>query len=220
MASTAALILAQIDSVLAVYESAKRTSEYEDLADHGDTYTSELITRLAATIDRLSPPGSQYRESADTALREYGVGNAYNIPILAGALKALRADYAAGYLQRVEDIVHADVFSDFLDMADHLLTQGYKDPAAVLIGGVLEEHLRKLCLRHAVSITNGARLKTADGMNADLANAGVYNKLDQKHVIAWLDLRNKAAHAKYGEYTKEQVQGFLQGVRDFAARNL
>lgn len=220
MASTAALILAQIDSVLAVYESGKRTSEYEDLSDHGDTYTSELITRLAATIDRLSPPGSQYRVSADTALREYGVGNAYNIPILAGALKALRADYAAGYLQRVEDIVHADVFSDFLDMAEHLLAQGYKDPAAVLIGGVLEEHLRKLCLRHAVSITNGGRSKTADGMNADLANAGVYNKLDQKNVTAWLDLRNKAAHAKYGEYSKEQVQVFLQGVRDFAARHL
>ena len=35
---------------------------------------------------------------------------------------------------------------------------------------------------------------------------------------AWLDLRNKAAHAQYGEYNHDQVQNLLIGVREFAAR--
>lgn len=56
-------------------------------------------------------------------------------------------------------------------------------------------------------------------MNADLAGANVYSKLDQKNVTAWLDLRNKAAHGKYGEYTKEQVALLIQSVRDFITRN-
>ena len=56
-------------------------------------------------------------------------------------------------------------------------------------------------------------------MNAELAGANVYSKLDQKNVTAWLDLRNKAAHGKYGEYTKEQVALLIQSVRDFITRN-
>jgi hypothetical protein len=34
-----------------------------------------------------------------------------------------------------------------------------------------------------------------------------------------LDLRNKAAHWKYGEYDQKQVEVMLQGVRDFVVRN-
>jgi len=51
-----------------------------------------------------------------------------------------------------------------------------------------------------------------------LAKAGVYGKLDQKAVTSWLDLRNKAAHAKYTEYAHEQVELMYAGVRDFVMR--
>ncbi|MFZ0592306.1 MAG: hypothetical protein WAM39_17735, partial [Bryobacteraceae bacterium] len=96
------------------------------------------------------------------------------------------------------ELVHADVFSDFLEMADHLLEQGYKDAAAVIVGSVLEEHLRKLCQKHGLGTTiNSGAPKKADLINADLAGAMVYPKLDQKNVTAWLDVRNKAAHGKY-----------------------
>jgi hypothetical protein len=220
MATSTELILSQIDAVLSSYNQGRQSSQYEDLSDLGETYASEMITRLAATIDRLSPPASQYRENAKSALKQYGSNNAYNIPILAGALKALRADYAAGHLRRVEHLVQADLFADFLEMAEHLLQQGYKDSAAVLIGGVLEEQLRKLSVQNGIATMSSGRPKKADGMNADLAGAGVYNKLDQKSVTAWLDLRNKAAHGLYGEYTADQVSVFLQGVRDFATRHL
>ncbi len=220
MATSTDAILAQIDAALTAYDQGRRSSQYEGLSDRGDTYNSEIITRLAATIDRLSPPRSQYRENAKAALKRYGPRNACNIPILAGVLKALRSDYEGGHLQRVEELVQADLFADFLEMAEHLLGQGFKDPAAVLIGGVLEEQLRKLGLKIGVSITSGGRPKKADALNADLANAGAYNKLDQKSVTAWLDLRNKAAHGRYDQYTPEQVAVFLQGVQDFARRHL
>jgi hypothetical protein len=60
--------------------------------------------------------------------------------------------------------------------------------------------------------------KKADLLNSELAAAGAYSKLDQKSITSWLDLRNKAAHGKYSEYTKEQVVLTLQGVRDFMVR--
>ena len=42
--------------------------------------------------------------------------------------------------------------------------------------------------------------------------------MDQKKITAWLDLRNKAAHGKYGEYNTDQVRQMLLGVTEFMAR--
>ena len=140
-----------------------------------------------------------------------------------GIIKAIKDEVEGGWLFTVKGIISAEIFSNFLEMAQHLLEAGYKDAAAVMIGSVLEEHLRQLCLKNGIpieSIKDGKpEPKKADLLNSELAKAEVYNKLDQKNVTAWLDLRNKAAHGLYTEYTKEQVVLMLQSVMDFMARN-
>ena len=127
---------------------------------------------------------------------------------------------AGGWLNTAKGLVSAEIFADLLEMAEHLLEEGYKDPAAVVAGSVLEEHLRQLCQRSDIEMTQpgGGKPKKADLLNADLVRAGVYNQLDQKQITAWLDLRNKAAHGRYGEYSKEQVALMLQSVSDFMVR--
>jgi hypothetical protein len=213
-------ILRQIDEILASCEQHRSRSKYDDLSDLPDALRVEVATRLLATITRLAPPGSSYASSCERFSKDYPpLTFAHScVRLLPGMLRALRADYAAGSMKSVRELIHADVFSDFLEMASHLLDEGYKDPAAVLVGGVLEEHLRKLCEKNGVPTTQAGRPRKAESMNADLANASVYSKLDQKNVIAWLDLRNKAAHGRYGEYQKEQVSLMAQGVRDFITR--
>ncbi len=62
------------------------------------------------------------------------------------------------------------------------------------------------------------RPKKADRLNSDLAKAEVYSKLDQKAVTMWLDLRNKAAHGHFQEYTKDQVSNMIQSVIEFMVR--
>ncbi|MDP3676345.1 MAG: hypothetical protein Q8R44_14830 [Novosphingobium sp.] len=140
-----------------------------------------------------------------------------------GILSAARGELAGGWHVTATSIVSAEVFSDFLEMAKHLLDQHYKDPAAVLVGGVLEEHLRQLCRREGIAVESAVQgspvARKADALNGDLGNASAYSKLDQKAVTAWLDLRNKAAHGKYTEYTEEQVNLMYGGVIDFMARN-
>ncbi len=37
-------------------------------------------------------------------------------------------------------------------------------------------------------------------------------------VTAWLDIRNNAAHAKYDEYSAEEVRIFLLGLRNFVMK--
>lgn len=55
-------------------------------------------------------------------------------------------------------------------------------------------------------------------MNDELGKI-TYSLFDQKNVTAWLDLRNNAAHGKYTEYSSEQVNLLIEGIRDFIKRN-
>ena len=140
-----------------------------------------------------------------------------------GILKSIKAEIDGGWLVTLKGLVSAEIFSDFIEMADYLLKEGYKDPAAVVIGSVLEEHLKQLCSKNGILIeeTKSGKLvpKKADLLNSELSGKVVYNKLDQKNVTAWLDLRNKAAHGKYTEYNQQQVEFMLQTVTEFITRN-
>jgi hypothetical protein len=211
-------ITQQIDQILAKCDSHSRPGE-----------DSKVVNTLFSAIHRLAPPGSVYARNAklyEQYLTKENVGGLPNSIIVAldplrGILQALRDEYEAGYLQSVFELVHADIFADFLDMAGYLSEQNYKDAAAVITGSVLEAHLRKLCGKHGITVVkaDGTTPKTADALNSELTAAGSYSMLDQKSVTAWLDLRNKAAHGKYSEYTQEQVTLMTLGVRDFAARH-
>ena len=71
-----------------------------------------------------------------------------------GILAAAKEDYIGGLLDDQKTLVCAEVFTDFLQQADYLLREGYKDPAAVIAGAVLEDGLRRLCdLRARAELT-------------------------------------------------------------------
>lgn len=215
------VILTQIDRAIDMYDSARRLSGYEDLSgrEYPDTSKHEVLNVLMSTLQRVAPKNSSYWKQFSAMVQARGSGLApVNLPFLVGILRALRGDVAAGYVVEIEETIHADIFSDFLEMAEHLLDTNFKDPAAVMIGGVLEEHLRKLAIKNGITVTNDNGYKKADTINGELGGIPVYNKLDQKTITAWLDLRNKAAHGQYSEYVREQVSAMLLGVRNFLSR--
>lgn len=134
-----------------------------------------------------------------------------------GILIAVREDVAGGYLTRLKALIAAEVFSEFVDMGEHLLDAGYKDPAASLAGAVLENGLRQIATDNAIKLK--AR-EDIGSLNAKLAQAGVYNRLTQKKVQVWNDVRNHADHGEFDQYTESDVRDMLAGVTDFLAANL
>jgi hypothetical protein len=187
-----------------------RTGEYT-------AYTASVLHFLNCILDKNNPYVLEYQSNA-ILYNYHSVQNGRDI------LNRVLQDVKNGWLLDLKGLISAEIFNDFLEMAKHLLDENYKDPAAVIIGSVLEEHLRKICSKNAISITQldskgKAIAKKTSMLNDDLVKGGVYNNLEQKSVISWLDLRNKAAHGKYVEYDIAQVKHMHQGVLDFIVRN-
>ena len=140
-----------------------------------------------------------------------------------GVLQALKAAIESGLLDGYRKLVRGELFSDYLDMAEYLLDEGYKDAAAVIIGSSLEIHLRALCDGRGIPRIverNGREVpEKADSLNAKLRGSGCYHPATMKSVTAWLGLRNNAAHGEYGTYTDDAVRAMLIGVRGFISNH-
>jgi len=134
-----------------------------------------------------------------------------------GILKSLKEDMGKGILQKGIELAKAEVFTDFLDMADHLLEKGYKDPAASLIGAVLEIELKNLCVRNEIKVKDNDEISC---INGKLKDKEVYHQPMRSQIEAWKKIRDKADHGEFQEYSIGQVKDFLSGVRKFIGEYL
>lgn len=204
-----------IDSKFGVVDQFKRTLHYVDTG----LYTQLRASGLSFIHNIFGREHPTYVDYENCAAK-----NGYSMALrMQAILRSIRDELAGGWFVRVRGLVSAEIFSDFMEMAEHLLNEGYKDAAAVMIGSVLEEHLRKLCEKYGVSTEyqtakGDMAPKKADILNADLVKEQVYNKLTQKQVTAWLGLRNDAAHGHYDSYVREQVEQMFTGVLNFMVR--
>lgn len=178
-------------------------------------FRSAVLSFLERCFGKDHPHYEQFKQQAAKNYRS-------NAEDGLAIFQAVRDEIAGGWLFKIKGLVAAELFADFISMAEHLLETGYKDPAAVVTGSVLEEHLRQLSLKNSLPVEDDRDgdpvPRKTDRLNAELAKAEAYSKLDQKLVTAWLDLRNNAAHGKYETYTSDQVNQMIQGVIEFMAR--
>ena len=209
----------QLDEIISVYEVAIAKSEYDDGSDMLKKHdVVALQSRCMAAAERIAGKASTYSAQMQLVLQtEAGPWN--QLSSMVGVAKALSHDLTKGYLRSFEELIHSSIFADFLEMADYLADNGYKDASAVVAGSTLEGHLRKMALKAGIAVSSEKGSKSAGTLNAEIAKAGGYSKLEEKNVTAWLHLRNSAAHGRYNEYNQDQVKMLISGVREFVARS-
>ncbi len=89
-------------------------------------------------------------------------------------MQSIKHEIEGGWLTGVRNLITADISSDFIEMAEHLLKEGYEDAAAVITGSVLEDSLRKLALSQGLPITNEkGKPLTIEPINVELAKKEV-----------------------------------------------
>lgn len=152
-------------------------------------------------------------------LRELeGIGKeSHELPKVVGVLEAAKADLEGGFLFDLKALVEAEILGDFLDQARALLAAGHHVAAASLAGAVLEDTLRKMS--DAAKVAYPASTKI-DSLNVELAKATVYDKLTQKQITAWADLRNNADHGHFDKVKSADVEDMIKWVQRFASEHL
>lgn len=183
--------------------------------------TTEFWTDFVSASESVM--GSLYNEKDRyyQLFEQKVINNDYNSSnILAGIkiLENVRHDLEEGMLIKMKELLIAEVHSDYLEMAKHLLDHDYKDSAAVIIGTILEGKLRQLCTSHDIDILDDKRYLKAEALNQKLYKKGIYSSGDLKRITANLDIRNDAAHGNYSNYTKEQIHIMLLDVQSILQR--
>ena len=193
----------------------------------------QWIVKTDALLQMLfdnSKQGEKYQEIIlyDTSLGQssgspHWYMTAHDILRKAAALKGIRDSYINGFYVSLEQKIVANVSADYMEQAEALLEAGYYVPTAVLCGAVLEDALRRLCQRQTPPIdivkSNGDK-KTLEPLIQDLQKANEFNKLVADQLRAWAKIRNYAAHGEFSEFTREQVDLMLPGVKQFLAEHL
>lgn len=190
------------------------------------SWQTSTLSLLARVFGEESQTFKEFRRFADR--EEIG----HVRPRLHKAFRQMKAaflsakqQFEGGYLFDVQNLIHAEVFSNELDQAVHFLDSKFEVAAAVTAGVVLETTIKKLCSQQTpeINVINpaGKDIKT-DTLISELKNAGVYNEAVAKQLRAWMNVRNDAAHGKRkdGEFDDGEVKRMIEGVSDFVAKHM
>lgn len=168
-------------------------------------WKSQSLSFLHRTLGSKDVYVRQFESSVESTKK-------YDVEEGRGILRAVMEDIKNNYLIKVQTLVASEIFSNFLEQAQHLLDNGYKNPAASLVGGVLENGLRK------IGTIRGTKIKDSDDisiLNHKLADSEIYTRLIQNKIQVWNNVRNNADHGHFDQYSEMEVKEMLKGVQDF-----
>lgn len=211
--------------VIGLLEKGQLVLEQKEEWEHGTSIPDgpyiEWKAQSLAWLESLLTNKHSYYRSFELATEDKR-SEARNVEKGLGVLKAAAEDLENDHLSEIGTLINAAIFSDFLEMAEHLLSEDYKGPAAVIAGAVLEEHLKRLCEKNAIEITQtklGAtdRKIKASQLVDELAKAGTLSKAEQHMMKGWQAIRNSAAHSLFNEFETHQVLQMIQGIGNFVA---
>jgi len=186
----------------------------------------EWRTSCTTLLDQIIPKNNVHRSTVDNLITLSSKPD--ELEFATSFLKSIKCDLESGFLESIALEIEAELTADYIGQAERLLsgeTSGKYShiPAAVLAGAVLEKTLKTICnqLSPPESVINdkGAPIKL-NGLIDTLKKRNVYNELVAKQLRAWADIRNKAAHGDFDEFTKNQVESMISGVSVFLSQNL
>lgn len=227
-------LLERVDAAIA---KGKATTASMKIRSYQEKPGNWLTTKVVSWVE--AAPAGEFRAAGVSLLKDmYGEDSQFYKDFLAytsntshppgyeqatALISVVKEEIDKDWIGSTKGLLAGEVFDDFLDRAQHLLDERYKDAAAVIAGSSLEAHLKRLCGKHGVDTTftdakGTVKPKQADTINADLVKTNAYDKNEQKQVTAWLGIRNEAAHGNGQNVKDEVVKDLITGVRQFIAR--
>ena len=219
-------LLANISKTL---KKAKKSAEENSTIFNDDDPSSYISlieyqkhkTKAVVAVKKIGEEESEYYDQIKKIIDENGDKYIELLKII-GVLEGLYQDLTDGYIFSFKELIHSDIFTDFLEQAEYLLRNGYKDASAIIAGCVLEQHLRNLCIKNDIEIkkerTSKEYYRRSSELNNDLAKNAITSKNEKKQITAWLGIRNSAAHGNFEDYSENQVEYLILGIKHFISK--
>lgn len=213
-------------------------SRFGQLIEHGDNLArsiprdqyglehwipSERITDYHAwlssainLIDVVAPADNHFRADAKHVMQhpdlQSGILTSVFQKIL-GLLKAAHMEWQQGLLRKIEYVIAAGTFDDFLDHAAMYHKANKKIEASVLASAVFEDTVRKIAQKHGIH-TSGQSL---EGLIDELQRASVLTPVKAKRLKGFAAVRNRSLHAEWDAFDIRDVGEAIAGSRELLA---
>jgi hypothetical protein len=183
----------------------------------------EWRTKAATLLVRVIPKGHVHHDAAKGMAKLPVSFEALQEAV--SMLRGIKDDFDKGFLDDLSMCIEAEIATDYMGQAEHLLAEGHRGrfdhvPAAVLAGAVLEKALHTLCGQQQPPIPlKGPKgeFKSLAPLISDLKKAGAFNEAKAKQLRAWADLRNLAAHGEFNQFKRGDVEHMIAGINGFLA---
>lgn len=179
-----------------------RLSEYQQWLGS----SANLISLVAQSDSTFANECARIMDNQDTKV---GISSRMTQK-MQGLLLAARDEWEHGLLRRIEYIVVAEAFDDFLDHASSYHKGNKKIEASILASAVLEDTIKKIAKKNKIE-TKGLSL---DPIIDELVKTNVFTPVKGKRVKGYAGVRNHALHAEWDELDIRDVGELINGTRE------
>ena len=127
-----------------------------------------------------------------------------------GLLTSAQEEWKRGLLRKVEYLVTAEAFDDFLDHASVYHKGNKKTESSVLASAVLEDTIKKIANKNNID----SKGKSLDPLIDELVKNEVITPVKAKRIKGFAAVRNHALHAEWEEFDIKDVGQLISGVRE------
>ncbi len=138
-------------------------------------------------------------------------GYAHSVNVLKGIFPSAKDDFEGGYVFDVDLRVSGEVFGDFVAMAKHALSEGYKDVAAVLACAALEDTLKRFSAANGLDVGE----KSMQEVVGALKSKGLVSGAQKSLLDTMPRIRDYAMHANWEKISAPDVSSVIGFVEQF-----
>lgn len=171
------------------------------------------VLSVANVISLVAPPGSTYtgQMSAICDDDDFRRGVSWSlVQKTQGVLTSISDEVERGLLRKLEYIVVATAFDDFLDHAAEFHRANKAREAGVLAAVVLEDTVKRTAEKWSIP-TNGRSIEELVDL---LVKSGALTPVKARRVKAYAGVRNPALHAEWDKFDIRDAGELIEGTRE------
>ncbi len=186
--------------------------EYWVQEDHLFEYQKwiDSTVNLIKIIDRID---GIFNTECDRLLQSEDMKGGISTSIIQrffGILQSANDEWERGLLRKIEHIIIAEAFDNFLDYASDFHKGDKKIESSVLSSIVLEDTIKRIAKKNSLD-TKG---KSLDLLIDELIKANIFTSVKGKRIKGFAGVRNHALHAEWDSFDIRDVGELISGVRE------